>query len=88
MPPSPTSATQEPRKFADFGSWFKQIGEKQARRGAHHVSGFDADIIEMRLPLATKVRMQRERNYQREIKEHREWFADTISLKGFVEWWS
>lgn len=80
-------AAAAPMKLTSFASWLK-LAEGPLRRDAKRFQGFDADILEMRLPLVTKMRMQSERNYQRMLAEKREWFDSRLSLKGFVEWWA
>lgn len=76
-----------PIKFWDFASWLKRYGERQILGEARAVHGLDPDIIEMRLPLATKVRMQRGRNYERLLAHKKDWFDLAIQERGFMEWW-
>ncbi|HEX6972700.1 MAG TPA: hypothetical protein VF234_10825 [Limnochordia bacterium] len=76
-----------PVRFSSFGDWLKRFGETAIRREARNVDRLDPDLVEMRLPLNTKFRMQRERNYQRILEDRRRWFDDTIGVKGFLEWW-
>lgn len=86
--PHPTSTgALQPMKFVSFPDWLKQIGERQIREQARHIVGFDADLIAMRLPLATKVRIQTERNYERQLASRREWFERRVSIAGFFEEW-
>jgi len=47
----------------------------------------DADIIEMRLPLNTKVRMQRQRNAAVIMAERKSWFTDTLKREAPINWW-
>ena len=76
------------RKFMNFVSWFKAGGENEMRRRAEFIDGFDADIIEMRSPsLTAKVRMQRERNFVRIIREKQSFFKRTLARQGFVKDW-
>lgn len=76
-----------PIKFVSFAKWLDKIGEDTLRREARHVGMFDPDIMEMRLPLNTKINWQRERNYARLIDEKRNWFDTRIAKFGVVEWW-
>lgn len=77
----------EPARFTSFRSWFSQIGREKIKRLAKNIIGFDADLIEMRLPLTTKVRIQRRRNYERLLAEKKNWFAEHLGRRGFVQWW-
>lgn len=81
------ASISEPMQFSDFASWFARCGDKAVRREANYVSALDPDLVEMRLPLATKVRMQRQRNYRRVLDERKEWFNETLSVSGIVSWW-
>lgn len=81
------SASSGPVRFTDFFSWFKEIGRAEIERQAKYVDGFDADIVARHLPLATKVRLQRERNYARIKEERRQDIEKRIGLRGFAEWW-
>lgn len=74
-------------KFKDVASWWSEIGDKDARDNARYVSQIDPDIIDMRLPSATKVRLQRERNYERRKQSMLAHMAKKLSLKGFIEDW-
>jgi len=73
--------------FKDFVSWFASHGEETCRQEAANVQGFDPDILEMRLPMATKKRMQIERQYKRSVAEQRTWFDRVLKRDGRVEWW-
>ena len=83
----PPSEGTGPAKFTSFTDWLTRFGREQLREQAREIGGFDADLIEMRLPLATKVRMQRDRNYARLLAWKKHWFAKQIGLQGFVEQW-
>lgn len=80
-------APSEPVIFRDFASWLHDFGEKRMKEEARDVRRLDPDIISFRLPLTTKVRMQRERNYQRLLEERKDWFANSLKLEGHVRWW-
>lgn len=69
--------------IADFMRYF---GEPRARHEARMFRGFDADILEMRLPTVTKRRMQYDRDYARALEEMRQ-EGLTRLLKGPFEWW-
>jgi len=77
----------KPEKFFKFADWFKGVGRSQAVNQARHVSELDPDLIGMRLPLASKVNMQRSRNYARIVEDQRSNFERRLSLNGFFEWW-
>ena len=75
-------------KFTNFASWLTGGGEKEIRRNAEDINGFDADIIEMRSPsLSAKVRMQRKRNYIRLLDYKQGWFKEILARKGIVRDW-
>ncbi len=57
--------------FFSFKEWFDAFGHDRAWGRSREVSGLDADLIEMRLPLATKVRMQQARQYDRIVENER-----------------
>ena len=75
-------------KFTTFASWLAGGGEKEMRRNAQDIHGFDADIIEMQSPsLTAKVRMQRKRNYIRLLDYKQGWFKEILARKGIVKDW-
>lgn len=80
-------ASGGPLRFTNFASWFEKFGGR-LREQAKHVGGLDPDLIEMRLPLVTKVRMQRERNFEALKNDQRRRFDEILSVKGFFEWWA
>ena len=76
------------KRFSDFMSWFRGGGEKEMRDEANNIDGFDPDLIEMHSPsLATKVRMQRKRNYERLLKKKKSWVEEQITKNGHVKDW-
>ncbi|MGB1214591.1 MAG: hypothetical protein ACPG4X_14600 [Pikeienuella sp.] len=75
-----------PTKFFRFSDLLKKFGDQYKER-ADSVSCLDPDIVEMHLPLATKVRMQRERNYERIIESEKRYFERELSVAGFVSRW-
>lgn len=87
--PNPEPAAQEsaPMTFTSFSDWFREVGEGAIKEEAQHISGFDADICEMYLPLATKVRMQRARNVKRILAKRQNWFARALQSRKVVTWW-
>ena len=86
--PEPVEEADKARKFLSFISWFKQGGENDLRKRAEYIDGFDADIIEMQsMSLTTKVRVQRQRNYERIVLEKQSYFKRTLARHGFVEAW-
>lgn len=86
-PPCNPANSAQPIRFVSFAKWLANIGEDTLRREAHYVGMIDPDILEMRLPLNTKINWQRERNYARLIDEKRNWFDTRIAKFGVVEWW-
>ncbi|HDZ73699.1 MAG TPA: hypothetical protein ENH55_13220 [Aurantimonas coralicida] len=83
----PPSSDNERLTFTDYASWFSRVGHAEITRQASYIHGFDGDIIDFHLPMVTKVRMQRARNYERILAERKRWFVKKIGLKGFVNWW-
>lgn len=63
-----TGTNQGEVKFGSFTEWLLLGGHDQIERNARRVDGLDPEIVEMHLPLATKVRMQRRRNLAREYR--------------------
>lgn len=71
---------------SDFSGWWKEFGKVRAWEHSAFVQNLDADIAGFRLPLGTKLRMQRERNYSR-IKAHmRADFLRQVLRGSFHEW--
>ena len=77
---------KEPR-FTDFTSWLTYRGRESLEEQASNVKSFDPDIWSFRLPLATKYRFQRERNYARLLESKERWFKRCLGERGFVSWW-
>ncbi len=73
--------------FTDYTEWFKKFGDAQARKQAEYFHGFDADLIDMRWPIATKVRVQRERNYDRIVEERKASLLGKLAREGSFSWW-
>ncbi len=78
----------KPIKYTSVAEWWEKFGEAEMGRQSRHVSCFDPDLIEMRIPLATKVRIQRQRDYDRSKAERWADMERRLSLHGFIEWWS
>ena len=74
-------------KFHDFAAWFREFGAAAIRTESKEIRHLDADLITLHLPLVTKIRMQRERNYQRLLRERRDWFGRKMKQDGVVNWW-
>lgn len=81
LPPSAA-----PLKFLSFRDWLP-TGIAAAKQEAQYISYIDADLVERRLPLVTKVRLQRARNYERILADKQTWFEKQIKQFGFVDWW-
>jgi hypothetical protein len=73
-----------PLKFTNFAKWLAVHGLDQIRDEARYLSGMDPDLLEMRLPFATKVRMQRTRNVERITQQYKRQF----SVRGFINVWT
>ena len=74
-------------KFSSFADWLSKYGHASMKLEARATPCFDADIIDMRLPLVTKVRLQRTRNYSRLLERRKSAIAKEIGLNGFYECW-
>ena len=85
---APEVASHGPLKFTNFADWFKRFGCNSAKDEAHQISGFDGDIIDMHLPMVTKIRMQRARNYTRILERQKHQFSNELSTKGWFTWWA
>ena len=84
----PESTSDGPLKFTSFADWFKRFGGERAKHEAHQISGFDGDIIDMHLPMVTKIRMQRARNYAQILERQKRQFNNELSTKGMFTWWA
>jgi len=73
--------------FRTFAKWWTDIGKNLIKEQAKNIQGFDADILTLHCPLATKVRYQRARNFERLLKEREGWFDATMKHSGKVTWW-
>ena len=74
--------------FTSFAKWFREFGLDRAREEAEHVAGLDPDIIDMRLPMTTKVRMQRDRQYVRAKRRLERDFASRVARYGEFRWFA
>ncbi len=83
----PGPPCSESLKFTSFGDWLKRIGYDALKGEARLISGFDGDIIDMHLPMTTKCRMQRARNYARLLEGRKHWFSERLGAQGFVTDW-
>lgn len=81
---SPSSSS--PLRLTSFAEWLK-LGHDRLKEEADQISSFDGDIIDMRLPMMTKCRMQRARNYARLVNKRKRWFTKTLAANGAVSWW-
>lgn len=87
-PAEPSSdSPDKSTKFTNFTDWLKDVGQNELKNEAHYINGFEGDIIDMHLPMVTKIRMQRARNYERLLENKRHWFAKRLHTNGFVAWW-
>ncbi len=75
------------RRFLSFDEWFAAKGEAELRDQAKNVTQMDPEIAAMRLPLATKVRMNEERFFRRLVAQRRSWVSRVLKTKGFLEEW-
>lgn len=74
-------------KFSDFSTWWRDIGMQQVRREAASITIIDPDLAVMQLPLTTKFRIQRNRNFDRLKADKQSWFRQRLGASGIVEWW-
>lgn len=76
-------------KIFSFLQWLKEGGERELRASARNIHGLDPDLLAMQsLPFATKVRIQRQRNYERLKDERRGYVEDRLRRDGgSFEWW-
>jgi hypothetical protein len=72
--------------FRNFASWWQAFGKDRLEETAQHM-GWDADILALRLPLATLTRMQRERNRIKAKEALYRQFMYTFVRRGSVEEW-
>ena len=77
-----------PNQYLSVAQWWENCGEQAARERSQHVHSLDADLVEMRIPMATKARMQRARNYDRAKGDLLRDVARRLSLHGVIKWWS
>ncbi len=75
------------RSFTSFAKYMLDIGNESIRDEAKHIYGFDPEIIDMHLPMQSKVRMQQNRNYDRLLKSRKNWFEKAIAKDGKASWW-
>jgi len=85
--PTPAHTSSRMVKLTNFSDWLKH-GAEHLKRRARSVNGFDADILDRRLPMATKVRLQQERNFQRLLADEEQDFMSRLQRYGFVERWT
>ena len=79
-------APGKPKIFTDFAKW--AIGERDSwRRQARDVHSLDPDIACMHIPLATAIRFQCQRNYERIEAEQKSWFERMLADNGKFEWY-
>jgi hypothetical protein len=74
------------KRFRSFASWWEAFGKDRLEETAQHM-GWDADILGLRLPLATLTRMQRERNRIKAKETLYRQFMYTFVRRGSVEEW-
>ena len=79
--------SDKPFTFKNFADWYHSMGAEAIAEDAKYVNAFDPDIAGFRLPLATKVRMQIERNKIRIYKERKRYFDRKMQFRGVFEWW-
>jgi len=85
---APSSASGGVTKFTSFKKFIDSTNTEQSiREDARTINGFDPDVLTLHLPLQTKVRMQRERNYNYLMKQKEDWFARAVKTNGFLGWY-
>lgn len=85
--PSGGVAESKAISFKSFAKWWSDFGEDSTMEEAKSIHGFDADILDRHLPMATKVRLQTERNYDRIKKRREREFSKSILSTGEWKWW-
>jgi hypothetical protein len=70
----------------DFSKWWELYGKLRAKQNLEQVRALDPDIAGFRLPLQTKVNMQRERNYKLMKKRMKENFIRSVLRAPYHEW--
>lgn len=83
---APSIAGDSSVEITSFAEWLKLGGEEALRREAQQVRGFDADLLSMRLPMATLVRMQRARNEKTIYEQHKKAIERRL-MSGAFKWW-
>ena len=58
-----------------FTDWLIKGGEVEIKASADYVSSLDPDLAESLLPLATRFRMQKKRNFKKALKNKKSLFA-------------
>lgn len=71
---------------SEFSTWWKEFGKRSAYEQAAYSRDLDPDIAGFHLPLGTKLRMQRDRNYSRIKDRMRANFLQTILRGPYHEW--
>ena len=61
-----------------FSDWLLKGGDAQLKASANYISSLDPDLAESLLPLATRFRMQKNRNFKKEMKDKKSWFAKRL----------
>lgn len=64
--------------WTDFASWL--ANEKRTMED-ETFEGFAADLLELNLPLHTKIRMQKGRQYKNWLEDRRSWFEKKLADK-------
>lgn len=85
--PGNLPSTTQPERFYDFASWFIKHGRRQLWQEAKPTY-LDPDIMSMHLPINTKHRMQRLRNYDQLIEQRKLSFGNAFKTQGWIEWWT
>lgn len=83
VPVSMPSASRIFRQASDFSTWWKEYARSQ--NSHDYISSIDPDIAGFRLPLSTKVRMQRDRNYDKAKARAKIQFLSRLLFDGKVE---
>lgn len=83
---APQPSFRSGKAFTTFLSFLKDQ-EAEWREQSKNVQTVDPDIASMRLPLATKCRMQAERNFERRKILESNWFERHLARDGEVRIW-
>lgn len=77
------SVKKERKTYTRFLDWLDD-NDWYLKERCSHIYHIDPDIMCLKLPMTTKFRMQRQRNYQRMLEEKKKSFIKILNIKGSV----